>query len=321
MNYEQFAADVTSGSSVRFHFVEESEKALRGLGVSEFELRQLGRGSFRSDMAAILTSEGIALSQRFERRFYSPLRTPEGMVFLIIPSTAGGDFFVSGDIISQRELIVQTPQTEVDVFAPDLTASEAFGVSVSRFYALLDTICPGGTSIRPGQMMAVAGDTVQLKRLRHAIIDLVTHPELDPRHERQANLIAEVIAWMGDSDSRWRPEGFPVNGARRRIARLARDYMEDRFPNPIRLEDLCQDIGVGLRTMQRAFTEHFQIPPYQYLKKLRLDWARRELLAGEPETHSVTVTALNHGFSHLSRFSRNYREAFGELPSETLARS
>ena len=321
MTYEDFAADLSSCRSVRFHSAEESEDALKALGVSRFELRQLGRGSFRSDLAAILTSEGLALSNRFERSFFSPLHTPDGMVTLLMIGTAGGDSFASGDIVSNEKLLVQTPEAEVDVIAPDLTRSEAFGVPVSRFYPLLHTICPGGPSIRPGEFVAVAGDSTRLHCLRRAILDLVRHPESDPRHERQANLIAEVIAWMGDSVSRGRPEGLPVNGARARIARRARDYMEDHFPDPIRMEDLCRETGVGLRTMHRAFVEYFQIPPYNFLKKLRLDRARRELLAGNPEAHSVADVALHHGYSHLSRFAKEYREAFGELPRETLARA
>ena len=215
--------------------------------------------------------------------------------------------------------MVQTPETEVDVFAPDLTASDCFGVPVSRFFALLDSICPGGPSIRPGQMMTVAGDSVQLKRLRHAIRDLVTHPELDPRHERQANLIAEVIAWIGDSAARWRPQGFPVNGERIRIALRARDYMEDHLSEPLRVEDLCRETGVGLRRIQRAFASYFQVSPYDYLTKARLDAARRALVAGDPAIHTVTEVALDHGFSHLGRFSTTYRETFGETPSETLS--
>ena len=152
----------------------------------------------------------------------------------------------------------------------------------------------------------MAGDTALLHRLRRAILDLVTHPDSDPGHERQANLIAELIAWMGDSASRWRPQGFPVNGARVRIARQARDYIEDHFPGPIRLEDICREIGVGLRTMQRAFTEYFQVSPYHYLKKLRLDRARRALLAGDPETHQVGDVAFDHGYRHMSRFCLLY---------------
>ena len=259
------------------------------------------------------------MSQRFEPSFSTPLHTPDGMVTLLMTSTAGEDLFASGDIISNEKLLVQTPEVQVDVTAPDLTRAEAFGVPANRFYSLLHTICPGGPSIRPGEFMAVAGDTTRLHRLRRAILDLVTHPESDPRHERQANLIAEVIAWMGDSDAQWRSQGFPVNGERVRIALRARDYIEDHYGQPLRMQDVCRETGVGLRRMQRAFACYFQMSPYEYLTKLRLDRTHRALVAGDPKIHTVTTVAVNHGFSHLGRFSRVYRDAFGELPSETLS--
>ena len=319
MSYEAFAADLTAHPCVRFHFAEETEEALHRLGVSNFELRQLGRGSFKTDLAGMLTSEGLVLSQRFERGFSLPMHTPDGMVTLLMTSTAGADLFASGDVVSNDKLIVQTPETEVDVIAPDLAGSEAFGVPASRFYSLIETLCPGGRSIRPGEMVAVAGDTAELCRLRRAILDLVTHPELDPRHERQANLTAEIIAWMNDPYTRWRRQGFPVNGERIRIARRARDYMEDHSHDAIRMEDLCREIGVGLRTLQRAFAEYFQMSPYNYLTKIRLDRAHRALRAGDPEFHTVAAIAVDHGFSHLGRFSKAYGEAFGELPRETLS--
>ncbi len=320
MTYEEFVADLSSCPSVRFRYAEEAEDALKALGVSNYELRQLGRGSFRSNLTAALTSEGLALSHRFERSFSSPLHTPDGMVSLIITSTAGEDLFASGNVVSNGKLIVQTPETEVDIVAPDFTGADALAVPADRFYSLLNTICPGGPSIRPGEMVAVAGNSARLGHLRRAIPALLTLPDSDARDERQANLIAELIAWMGDSKSRWQPEGFPVNGARRRIARLARDYMEDHFPDPIRIEELCRETGASLRTVHRAFVEYFHISPYDYLKKFRLDRTRRELLAGNPKTRAVIDVALSHGFNHLSRFAKDYREAFGELPRDTLAR-
>jgi AraC family ethanolamine operon transcriptional activator len=34
----------------------------------------------------------------------------------------------------------------------------------------------------------------------------------------------------------------------------------------------------------------------------------------------VKSVALSHGFWHLGQFARDYRETFGETPTETLAR-
>ena len=51
---------------------------------------------------------------------------------------------------------------------------------------------------------------------------------------------------------------------------------------------------------------------------MRLSRARQQLLVPNDAT-SVTSVAVAHGFSQLGRFAAQYRQQFGELPSETLA--
>jgi AraC-like DNA-binding protein len=53
------------------------------------------------------------------------------------------------------------------------------------------------------------------------------------------------------------------------------------------------------------------------LHEVRLRRAHEDLLQAPPGTR-VTDVALRWGLGHLGRFSRDYLEAFGESPSETL---
>jgi AraC family transcriptional regulator, ethanolamine operon transcriptional activator len=48
---------------------------------------------------------------------------------------------------------------------------------------------------------------------------------------------------------------------------------------------------------------------------------RRALASGGAGVRLVKSVALAHGFWHLGNFARDYRERFGEAPSETLARA
>jgi transcriptional regulator GlxA family with amidase domain len=104
-----------------------------------------------------------------------------------------------------------------------------------------------------------------------------------------------------------------------RLVREAEHLMRISGPEtPI--GEIAARAGVSLRTLEVAFREYRDATPTQYRRRIRLDAARAKLL--DPcETTTVTSVALDHGFFHLARFSAHYKQAFDELPSQTLRRS
>jgi AraC family ethanolamine operon transcriptional activator len=89
---------------------------------------------------------------------------------------------------------------------------------------------------------------------------------------------------------------------------------------PLSLKQLCEMTGVAARTLELGFREAFGIPMKRYVQALRFNGARRGLLAAPAAAASVKSVALQWGFRHMGRFAREYRDWFGESPSETLAR-
>jgi len=114
------------------------------------------------------------------------------------------------------------------------------------------------------------------------------------------------------------PQALPLGGARRGVAERARAFIDRHFREPVRMEDLCRATGVGVRTLQRGFKQCFGVTVTTYLKAVRLDAAYRDLIAAHPSRDNVARIALRNGCSHLGRFSSEFRERFGQLPSETL---
>ena len=102
--------------------------------------------------------------------------------------------------------------------------------------------------------------------------------------------------------------------------KLVEDYLGDRHPAPVRVNDLCSELNISRRTLYRAFHETLGVGPKAYLRLASLSTARRALVEAQPGTTSVTEVALDHGFQELGRFSVLYRQMFGELPSDTLRR-
>lgn len=102
--------------------------------------------------------------------------------------------------------------------------------------------------------------------------------------------------------------------------RQAEEMMHARSDEPLSVLELAQGLGVSLRSLQLAFAEvHGGLTPRDVLSRIRLDKARARLLSDGGYTQ-VTSIAHDSGFSHLSRFAQAYARAYGERPSETLAR-
>ena len=114
--------------------------------------------------------------------------------------------------------------------------------------------------------------------------------------------------------------------SRQRIVRLARDYMQAHAESVITVPDLCEAAHTSRRALQYAFEDLLQVSPITYLRCMRLNRARRDLLrqasrcqsAGASVGAGVGDVAARWGFWHLSRFAAEYRTLFGELPSATL---
>ncbi|AOM42887.1 transcriptional regulator [Xenorhabdus hominickii] len=105
---------------------------------------------------------------------------------------------------------------------------------------------------------------------------------------------------------------------RPRHVRKVQEYLQAHAHESITVEQLAQVAGVSLRSLYSGFRDFLNISPMQYLRDLRMEHVRTELLAGEAS--SVTGVALRWGFAHMGRFSAEYKARYGETPSESLRR-
>ena len=102
--------------------------------------------------------------------------------------------------------------------------------------------------------------------------------------------------------------------------RRAEEFIEVHWDQAITIEGLVEATGVGARALFRAFQQARGYSPMAFAKMVRLKHARRMLAEPNAET-TVTLVAFACGFGNLGHFARDYRETFGERPSETLVRA
>jgi AraC-like DNA-binding protein len=101
--------------------------------------------------------------------------------------------------------------------------------------------------------------------------------------------------------------------------RRAITFLEANPDLDITVSDIAHAAHVSVRAIQVAFRRHLDTTPMTYLRRVRLDAARAELLAAIPG-QGVTVTAVAYrwGWGRPSRFAADFRAAYGQHPHALL---
>jgi len=99
--------------------------------------------------------------------------------------------------------------------------------------------------------------------------------------------------------------------------RRVEEYITANWNHPITVEALAAAAGASARSIFKAFRDSRNCSPMAFVKSVRLQHARR-MLQQPDSTTTVVSTAFACGFLNPGHFARDYRLAFGELPSATL---
>ncbi|MFC4322001.1 AraC family transcriptional regulator [Litchfieldia salsa] len=127
----------------------------------------------------------------------------------------------------------------------------------------------------------------------------------------------EIIYWIlqgphGEALKQIAVEGSNGSKIRKVIDHIIKNYIE-----PFRIEDLAEIANMSVSTLHRHFKEVTAMSPIQFQKQLRLQEARRLLLAGSTD---VAEIAFRVGYESQSQFSREYARMFGFSPRVDINR-
>ncbi|WP_405162085.1 AraC family transcriptional regulator [Nocardia sp. NBC_01499] len=102
-----------------------------------------------------------------------------------------------------------------------------------------------------------------------------------------------------------------------RSVRSALAFIEANLTEQLSLRAIAAAADCSPRTLTAAFRDRTGVTPMSYIRNLRLERIRADILGS---TDQVGTIAYRWGVAHLGRFSADYRDRFGELPSDTAAR-
>ena len=96
----------------------------------------------------------------------------------------------------------------------------------------------------------------------------------------------------------------------------AQDLLHARFNDPLNLVEIANSVGVHPTHLARTFKKHYRTTVGEYIRRLRLDWATRQLSETDD---SITDIALAAGFYDQSHFSHMFKQHTGFTPAEFRA--
>ena len=213
------------------------------------------------------------------------------------------------------------PQTEFRAQTHDVR-SRSIVLPLSLLHAVAGTECAPPAPLRFLSMLpAGAAARAQWRNTSDYVDRVLANPEAAASAlviGSTAQLLAATAlatfpnTVLSGPGARDRSDASPAT-LRRAIA-----FIDEHAHQDIAGADIAAAAGVTLRAVQLAFRRHLDTTPLGYLRRVRLDYAHRQLAAADPRHESVTAVAYRWGFASSSRFAAYYRQAYGVLPSQTL---
>jgi AraC family transcriptional regulator, transcriptional activator of the genes for pyochelin and ferripyochelin receptors len=137
------------------------------------------------------------------------------------------------------------------------------------------------------------------------------------QESKAMELIAHKLAQI-ESSANPAPESMKLRLDDVERVRFAKEVLARNLENPPRLFDLARTVGTSHTQLNQGFRKMYGTSVFGYLRKLRLEEARRLLEKGNM---NVTEAAVAVGYNSISSFTRAFSGHFGSNPMQFMKRS
>ncbi len=179
---------------------------------------------------------------------------------------------------------------------------------------MVDTHLPAPRTPQSSRGMEIGEVTLPLLTAIQRLVNLLDEPRDIPI---LAPIIQKEIYYrllVGDRGAQLRQ--IALAGSQGNQVARAIDWLRANFTQPLRVDDLATQVSMSTSTFHHHFRALTAMSPLQYQKWLRLNEARRLMLA---DSLDAATAAFRVGYESPSQFSREYSRLFGESPLRNIA--
>jgi len=309
-------SEILNSGMIESRDFEQHSEALAP--VWQVNFNQLSKGSFQADLQYLQTNSFLLYTEQWNQRLQVEGESPEG--YLMLGATSAPDFIWDGSPVRHNQLAFKHSKEALDfsisgnhtvILVPHENLSAIIGEE--RSHALLSN------------EHMISSDTSISTEFSRTVRQLVEGYHRSTRVNHKAKIAAQVdlevsnllnnVVHLESNEQRQNDQSF------RRASLVRALHLTRNLRHPVAIAELAKWVGVSQRTLESAFLDSFGIPPTRYLRRMRLNQVRRDLRHSSATNTTITKIGSNWGFSELGRMAVEYRQLFGESPSETLAAS
>lgn len=167
-----------------------------------------------------------------------------------------------------------------------------------------------------------AGRGLYLERIDASLLDAVLRLTRLLESPRDIAMLAplalrEIFYRLLRGQQGWRLHELAIADSQTHRVTRAIEWLNAHFDQPLRIEELARVVNLSPSTLHHRFKAVTALSPLQYQKQLRLQEARRLMLADGLE---ASAAGYRVGYESPSQFSREYSRLFGAPPLRDLAR-
>jgi AraC-like DNA-binding protein len=284
---------------------------------------QISAGSLQSMLAQITNPRFHVFREQVNQRLVQHGEAPRGRVCFAVPLMLPGAARVQGREVDDGSVFVLRGGDEFMFHMP--TGMDMMSITFDRDVferALAERECPKEIHqlLRQPVLQLPASRVAECRRrmlamFNEAVADCEVLDVRQVEEQLEQAMLDELLQLVAGPDCDWS----------RRQAASARSFIVEKCHrmtvsdavNAPSVIDLCQRLRVSRRTVQNSFRSVAETTPVNYIRSIRLNGVRRELMSTAAAQMSIGDAAARWGFFHLSHFAAEYHELFGELPSQT----
>lgn len=301
----------------KLDFLEANDADLHAHNLRDWQQQydQIGAGRFYGSIRELQLQDIQVFREHTSQALRQSCNVWSNAIWIGLPVEPRNHVRINGMNIEENHIMCRPGDVDFELITPE--DFDIFGLVISH-QKLVDNAELQNININWADLinegrLSIPNDTMQAIRI--VLQRLLTPGRLHMPEKLSHDMIMMSILEILQKES---PASQQKSSHQRRkaVVDTAKEFLNAHRDHPVSIADLCKICHVSRRTLQYSFDSILGISPLQYLRISRLNGVRRTIHDKGNNQHIAEVAA-QWGFWHLSQFSHDYKQLFGELPSQT----